>query len=308
MINYTRADEWDLSALTNDSIQNLRDERCVVCLLTEIDCSREKAVLMNVFAPRGCVFWNFADDYPAFFGAHGDFGNYLLSRPAWKNRLSIINELCNPDEGSLFSFFLLGGLTRNFGEVFEGNGIEDLFHMHNFHLSIAAPANAVDAVKQYFELQLEYFGDTAFTRELGGGEQLMNVEEYDKLFASRLIKDNAMQLDACAGAMMNYKASRFVIISKDLLPPNFYPPHESEGVSLGIMSNVFTARAMWAVDNLPLARIIAAKNRINGKPWSLLNYAKLRNELRRIFDVKLANFPIIQTNPYENITYNYPPH
>ena len=65
-MQYIQVDEWDLSSLSLEAIHDLRKENIPVCLQTEIVCGNEKVILMNIFAPRDQIFWNFTDKYRAF--------------------------------------------------------------------------------------------------------------------------------------------------------------------------------------------------------------------------------------------------
>ena len=66
MMQYIPVDEWDLSSLSLETVNGLRKENIPVCLQAEIVCGNEKVILMNIFAPRDQIFWNFADRYRAF--------------------------------------------------------------------------------------------------------------------------------------------------------------------------------------------------------------------------------------------------
>ena len=106
-MQYIQADEWDLSSLSLKTTHDLRKENIPVCLQTEIVCGNEKVILMNIFAPRNYIFWNFADRYRAFSFGQSAFQNYLATRQDWKERLIEINELCNPANNSFFHIICL---------------------------------------------------------------------------------------------------------------------------------------------------------------------------------------------------------
>ena len=309
-MQYIQVDEWDLSSLSLEAIHDLRKENIPVCLQTEIVCGNEKVILMNIFAPRDQIFWNFADGYRAFSRGQSAFQNYLAGRQDWKEQLVEINELCNPTGNSFFSYHLLGGLTRGFNDVFNDYDCENINPalMDGFHCSIAMHAYMYESMRRYLELQLEYFGNNAFVKDFAGDLfSFGNEELYNNIFRMVISEKNINQPHARIPDFGKCNMNKAAFFHAKLRSPDFWPPSEKENIPLNLMSEILKARASWVISNLRLTSVAIAKNIINDRIWGFPKYADIRNELRRMFDTELARFPVIQTNPYENNIYDYPP-
>ena len=303
-MKYIKADEWDLSVLTPARLHDLREDGRPVCLVTELDCDGEKAALLNILAPAGHIFWNFSDGYTY---ASGDgqikYISYIASRAAWRQRLLDINELCNPDGDDFYSFGLLFGLTQAFYEEFGG----ELFIDTLAHTSIAVPAEALESMKSYYDLQLEYFAEEAFVPDIVGKPQVQGGKKvYERLFRAHIAEALAMP-EEYAASIRGYTIGRADFMRADLSVPSFGLPAEGSKVSEDLAADILKARAEWVIKNLPSHSLLSAKRELNGQRSGAPRYARLRNELRQMFDVHLARFPIIQTNPYENARYSFPP-
>ncbi|MBQ9578412.1 MAG: hypothetical protein IJR28_02640 [Ottowia sp.] len=302
-MKYIKADEWDLSVLTPARLHDLREDGRPVCLVTELECSGEKTALLNILAPAGHVFWNFSGGYTACSKGQVKYISYIASRAAWRQRLLDINELCNPGGDEFYSFGLLFGLTQAFYEEFGGQ----LFVDYLTHASIAVPAEALESMKSYYDLQLEYFADDAFAPDIVGKPQVQGRRaEYERLFRTRLAEVSAMP-EEYAVSIRSYTIGMADFMRADLSVPSFGLPAEGSKVSEGLAADILKARAEWVIKNLPLRFIQSSKTELNGQRSGAPRYARLRNELRQMFDVHLARFPIIQTNPYENARYSFPP-
>ena len=310
MMQYIPVDEWDLSSLSLETVNGLRKENIPVCLQAEIVCGNEKVILMNIFAPKDQIFWNFSDRYRAFSRGQSAFQNYLAGRQDWKEKLLEINEVCNPTGNSFFSYHLLGGLTRGFNDVFNDYDCENINPalMDGFHCSIAMHAYMHESMRKYLELQLEYFGNNAFAKDFTGDLFAFGNEEmYNNLFRVVISESNINQLHARIPDFGKCKINKSVFFHAKLRSPDFWPPGEKENIPLDLIGEILKARASWVISNLRLASVAIAKNTINDRIWGVPRYADIRNELRRMFDTELARFPVIQTNPYENNIYDDPP-
>ena len=307
-MKYIKADECDLSVLTPARLHDLREDGRPVCLVTELDCDSEKAALLNILAPAGHIFWNFSGGYAyGYASSEGQvkYISYIASRAAWRQRLRDINELCNPGGEDFYSFGLLFGLTQAFYEEFSGQ----LFVDYLAHASIAVPAEALESMKSYYGLQLEYFADDAFAPDIIGEPHVPGGRaEYERLFRTHLAEALSMPEEYVA-SIRGYTLGRADFMRADLsVPsPSFGLPAEGSKVSEGLAADILKARAEWVIKNLPLHFIQSSKTELNGQRSGAPRYARLRNELRQMFDVHLARFPIIQTNPYENARYSFPP-
>lgn len=274
--------------------------------MTELECDGEKAVLLNILAPAGHIFWNFSGGYAyGYASSKGQvkYISYIASRAAWRKRLLDINELCNPSGDDFYSFGLMFGLAQAFDEEFGGR----LFIDPLVHTSIAAPADALESMKSYYDLQLEYFADDAFALDIVGKPQVPGGRvEYGQLFCTHLAEVLAMP-EEYAASIRCYTIGRADFMRADFSVPSFGFPAGGSKVPEGLAADILKARAEWVIKNLPLRFIQSSKTELNGQRSGAPRYARLRNELRQMFDVHLARFPIIQTNPYENARYSFPP-
>lgn len=201
-------------------------------------------------------------------------------------------------------------MTRGFNDVFNDYDCENINPalMDGFHCSIAMHAYMYESMRRYLELQLEYFGSNAFVRDFAGDLFTFGNEEvYNNLFRVVISESNINQLHARMPDFDKCKMNKAAFFHAKLRSPDFWPPSEKEDIPLDLISEILKARASWVISNLRLTSVAIAKNIINDRIWGVPRYADIRNELRRMFDTELARFPVIQTNPYENNIYDYPP-
>ncbi|WP_143326935.1 hypothetical protein [Vandammella animalimorsus] len=228
--------------------------------------------LVNILPPRGKIFWNFFK-YRAFNAGASDFFQRFLN----DETLSRLDEYSDYYWGDrVQSWFSNRAAMQYFGEYFfvPGTGEAGL-------ISVVVPINGVEVIFDYFK-QLVCFFESSSCIDCEGVADFFRVKSAKDFFSGGELIDFSLS-DA--------EKVSFVGLYSEL----GLPDKVSVVADLDRYLRVFG----WLVENLPAHKIESIKDWVGTPYWGGVDSSFARNSIRMIVDKCLANYPAIQTNPYE---------
>lgn len=274
--------------------------------------------VLNIFSPRDHIFWSFRD-YATFANAAFRFAQRFVHHDESKRRLDDAIKESGAARSSAFSEFLLGGITRYFGDRYMSrSSASEAGKLTGRFASIAVPNNCIEAVSRYFRLQVEIFGGDAFRRcpeadQINLSEErgtlrfrlfestadLLSSQEKEELLAAIADKSgrsasqipgpkSAVAYCAWTGASLRLAA------------------HDRVKASLPAIETILRFRVDFALANAALPALEKMIGNMDDDPlspqpsaWSLVELADLREAFRGRLLRRLADCPIVFTNPFE---------
>lgn len=265
------------------------------------------ALMLNLFAPRGHVFWNLRD-YRAFQSGNISYVENLARHDDTRSRLDDLITESGADRNSEFAYLLLGGLTRRYGDRYFPDDTSALAQSAGRHLSILVPAAQRPAVARYFQRQHEVFGASAF-RQCRNGISVGLSDDRSTL-AFQLLQQPADALrsrdrQALMATIASVRAGQASLWTREdeRLPYGYQagalimlldPPDDA----ISDITTIERFRAEVAVREFALPVLERLKHELDEPGWNRFELADLREELRGLFDVQLAKYPVIQTSPF----------
>ena len=265
--------------------------------------------VLNVFSPKGAIFWNIAE-YRTFQDGAAEFMHRMRDQEGFRDAFNGAIQDAGAERKSPFARRLLGGISRYFGTAYEPVPPQPSVFLDAFrHMSVAVPDACRPAVSRYFHRQAEVFGETA-TRACAEDVNLVLVDLPPGPMAEQLF---------CATVAVQPAPTRraFTELARGVDDPHRFATADhfkffrNAGVSLSPYG--LTAGSDWFEDFVVLARFRAdmvmrhgalpviehAKAQLDDTEWNLLELADLREELRGVLGQALVSYPIIDTNPFE---------
>ncbi len=265
------------------------------------------ALMLNVFSPRGHVFWNLRD-YRAFQAGNVAYVENLARHEETRSPLDDVITESGAERHSDFAYLLLGGLTRRYGDRYFPDDTAALAQSAGRHLSILVPAVRRAAVARYFQRQHAVFGTSAF-RSCPDGIGVGLPDDRTTL-AFQLLQQPADGLrprdrQAVVANIASVRAGQASLWTEEdeQLPYGYQagalimlldPPADA----IGDITTIARFRAAVAVREFSFPVLERLKHELDEPGWNRFELADLREELRGLFDAQLMKYPVIQTNPF----------
>jgi len=265
------------------------------------------ALMLNLFSPRGHVFWNLRD-YRAFQVGNVAYVENLARHEGTRSRLDDAITESGAGRHSDFAYLLLGGLTRHYGDRYFPDDTSAPAQSAGRHLSILVPAVRRAAVARYFQRQHAVFGASAFRGCRDGIG--VGLSDDRPTLAFRLLQQPADGLrprdrQTLASNVAAVRGDENSLWQNDdeRLPYGYQagallmlldPPADA----IGDITTIQRFRGEVAVREFSLPVLERLKHELDEPGWNRVELADLREDLRGLFDAQLMPYPIIQTNPF----------
>jgi hypothetical protein len=308
-------DVWSLSEVDlDDACLKIRSDR-ILMMWTWIEASH--TYVLNLLAPRGHAFWDMGA-FKAFAGGHHRYGQRLVERGTLRTEVRDLLVEVGRKPKSHFAWYLLGGVTRFFGDAFLPEEATDADLLFASRLeSFAVPAECRESVSFYFRRQAIIFGERSTIavpedRQLVVSDQSRSAfSDWTSLLAIPVPALSREQRKAALLALeTTEKATGPILLDRDL-HVCFGRPGD---ISLALPFRVQDAGLMHDFLGLAKFRIDIAL-RISALPvleglrdelltpgWEDVALADLRGAALEQFCARLQMFPEMLTNPFQLAT------
>jgi hypothetical protein len=301
---------WELEGIAcNDAFRSFRQAST---LMVWTPLEELGAVMLNLFAPRGCVFW-FVREYEAFRVGNVAYVDRIVGDERMRHILDGVLVETGVRRNSEFAYLLLGGLTRRYGDRYFPGESPAIGQSAGRHLSIVVPEARRAFVGRYFAQQHAVFGARA-VMPCADGRAVGLSDDRDKTIFGLLQQPvDAMserERKATVASIESLRASGDLLRLRDenlaygfqagAMMMLLKPDTRSEAVSE--LTTIMRFRADVGLRDFALPVLERMKGELDELGWNPLELADLREELRGRFDSVLSKYPVIQTDPFASVS------
>lgn len=305
-------DRWTLSECPWDSAFAAIRSECVTLAWTELEAVNGS--VLNVLAPIDHIFWNL-DAYQTFQHGHQIASAGVASQPSTLSALIESVREVGERERSIYSFVLLGGISRCFGDRFLPESLpSDYRTLAKRHHSFFVPSTCCGAVSRHFHELAVAFGESSARAARGSQEfvvtdsgrrrypdeycafgkapPLLSWHELESSvsFLKRLVDEGDDQ-------QVLRRLVESTVVSGDV---SVAVPAEIVGDDsfLSLMSELLALRANFAVEMLPSTVVERLLRELDGLGWRHRLLIDLRDQLRGRLLGHLAKHPSLLDDPF----------
>lgn len=313
---------WELAEFNENNFLDLPEQDTLLLIWMPLRSSFFDhgiyGYILNIIAPKDSCFWNL--DF------HNAFNFFIKIPPAIellhqsKNILIDFVKETGEKPDSFFAEIWLQDLTRDFGDDFRYQKLNSSYArtiISMFRKSIFVQVEHKPYLSSYFIKQLEVFGETAFLKyDLRKFINALNENTYSEVIKQHRLFFRSFLAGLKPTDIKKIKHNLIDIIDEfNQIPKEILLYESCYSVNLAHISpmekmvfynefyddlrEIFLNRANWVINHSTIRQIEHIKSSISSSSWGDLPLVDLRNELRKRVDIILADFPIIQTNPYE---------
>lgn len=312
---------WELSEFNENNFLDLPEQNTVLLIWMPLKSyffdQYIDGYILNIIAPQDTCFWNF-ELYNAFRKGKIKTLSTIKLLHQSKNILVDFIKETGREVGSFFAEIWMQDLTMYFGNYFAYKhlNLSDRIILHMSHRNIFVPFELKPYLSSYFVKQIESFGESAFLEcdferlfyFLNNDIYSNLINQYKQLFNSHIARLELAALKPFKHDLMNLdkfnQIPKALLLMKNCESVNFgYVPIMKQGLCDDAfytdLGEIFLARVNWVINHSTIYQLENIKYSLSHSMWGDLALVDLRNELRKKVDIILADFPIIQTNPYE---------